>query len=56
MTRLIKESFLDKICCYRAVRMKKDSHAEIEYYCSFPPRSFGDEPICEYQCTKEADK
>lgn len=53
MTRIIKESFLDKICCYRAMRMKKDSHYEGEYYCSFPPRDYGNEPICQYQCTKE---
>lgn len=55
MTRLIKESILDEICCYRAVRMKKDSHFEGEYYCRFPPQDFGNEPVCKYQCTKEID-
>lgn len=55
MTRLIKEDFLDRICKYQFIRYKEDSHCECETYCSLPPRDYGNEPICEYQCTKEAD-
>ena len=56
MTRLINESVLEKICCYKKIRLKEDSHCECEAYCSLPPRDYGNESVCEYQCTKEAER
>lgn len=49
----ITEEKLAQLCKFREYRYKRDSHCEIESYCSRPPRKHGYEPECKFQCCKE---
>ena len=44
------ENVLERVCKYRAFRFLEYSHCEGEIYCQKPPRNYGEEPRCEFQC------
>ena len=43
---------LQGACKFRAFRYKEDDHTRGEIYCQKPPRVYGYEPECNFQCLK----